>query len=164
MAEPKLKALDKLHILNILLPTCKHKESPSLASWLLDHKPSLCAKVTLSHTANQRAKRLCGAQGLRIPSIPEMFKLCKLSDQMPRCFCCVPVPGASAFVLSLLEPDPSKRPSVRAAMEERWINEGYAKKPLHTLSHKNRWMYCVTALWHITCKHTLKQDAMNCSV
>ncbi|XP_039636852.1 hormonally up-regulated neu tumor-associated kinase homolog [Perca fluviatilis] len=46
--------------------------------------------------------------------------------------------GAVAFVLSLLEPDPAKRPSVSAAMEERWINEGYAKKPLHTLSHKNR--------------------------
>ncbi|XP_054475086.1 LOW QUALITY PROTEIN: hormonally up-regulated neu tumor-associated kinase homolog [Anoplopoma fimbria] len=46
--------------------------------------------------------------------------------------------GAVAFVLSLLEPDPAKRPSVRAAMEERWINEGHAKKPLHTLSHKNR--------------------------
>ncbi|XP_028461071.1 hormonally up-regulated neu tumor-associated kinase isoform X2 [Perca flavescens] len=46
--------------------------------------------------------------------------------------------GAVAFVLSLLEPDPAKRPSVSAAMEERWINEGYAEKPLHTLSHKNR--------------------------
>uniref|UniRef100_UPI003AAD6BFF uncharacterized protein n=1 Tax=Centroberyx gerrardi TaxID=166262 RepID=UPI003AAD6BFF len=46
--------------------------------------------------------------------------------------------GAVGFVLSLLEPDPAKRPSIRAAMEERWINEGYAKKPLHTLSHKNR--------------------------
>ncbi|XP_034435971.1 hormonally up-regulated neu tumor-associated kinase homolog [Hippoglossus hippoglossus] len=46
--------------------------------------------------------------------------------------------GAVSFVLSLLEPDPTKRPSVRAAMEERWINEGYAKKPLHTLAHKNR--------------------------
>lgn len=48
------------------------------------------------------------------------------------------VSGAATFVLSLLEPDPVKRPSVRAAMEERWINEGYGKKPLHTLSHKNR--------------------------
>ncbi|XP_068610169.1 hormonally up-regulated neu tumor-associated kinase homolog [Brachionichthys hirsutus] len=46
--------------------------------------------------------------------------------------------GAEAFVLSLLEPDPAKRPSIRAAMEERWINEGHAKKPLHTLSYKNR--------------------------
>ncbi|KAK2856484.1 hypothetical protein Q5P01_005219 [Channa striata] len=46
--------------------------------------------------------------------------------------------GAVSFVLSLLEPDPAKRPSVRAAMEERWINEGYTKKPLYTLTHKNR--------------------------
>uniref|UniRef100_A0A3Q1J697 non-specific serine/threonine protein kinase n=1 Tax=Anabas testudineus TaxID=64144 RepID=A0A3Q1J697_ANATE len=46
--------------------------------------------------------------------------------------------GAVSYVLSLLEPDPAKRPSVRTAMEERWINEGYAKKPLHTLSYKNR--------------------------
>lgn len=46
--------------------------------------------------------------------------------------------GATAFVLSLLEPEPEKRPSVRAAMEDKWINEGYAKKPLHTLSYKNR--------------------------
>ncbi|XP_056873133.1 hormonally up-regulated neu tumor-associated kinase isoform X5 [Takifugu flavidus] len=46
--------------------------------------------------------------------------------------------GATAFVLSLLEPNPDKRPSVRAAMEEKWINEGYAKKPLHTQAHKNR--------------------------
>ncbi|XP_037541025.1 hormonally up-regulated neu tumor-associated kinase homolog [Nematolebias whitei] len=46
--------------------------------------------------------------------------------------------GAMSFVTSLLEPDPDKRPSVRAAMEKKWINEGFAKKPLHTLSHKNR--------------------------
>ncbi|XP_028294994.1 hormonally up-regulated neu tumor-associated kinase homolog B [Gouania willdenowi] len=46
--------------------------------------------------------------------------------------------GAVSFVLSLLEPDPDKRPSVKAAMEEPWINEGYAKKALHTLSPKNR--------------------------
>lgn len=49
------------------------------------------------------------------------------------------VVGATAFVLSLLEPDPDKRPSVRAAMEEKWINEGYAKKPLHIQAHKNRY-------------------------
>lgn len=48
--------------------------------------------------------------------------------------------GATAFVLSLLEPDPDKRPSVRAAMEEKWINEGYAKKPLHVQTYKNRYM------------------------
>uniref|UniRef100_A0A3Q0R9X5 non-specific serine/threonine protein kinase n=1 Tax=Amphilophus citrinellus TaxID=61819 RepID=A0A3Q0R9X5_AMPCI len=49
----------------------------------------------------------------------------------------IPSDIAVSFVLSLLEPDPAKRPGVRAAMEERWINEGYSKKPLHTLSHKN---------------------------
>uniref|UniRef100_A0A3B3VTJ6 non-specific serine/threonine protein kinase n=1 Tax=Poecilia latipinna TaxID=48699 RepID=A0A3B3VTJ6_9TELE len=42
-----------------------------------------------------------------------------------------------SFMMLLLEPDPDKRPSVREAMEERWISEGYAKKPLYTLSHKN---------------------------
>uniref|UniRef100_A0AAQ4PZ22 non-specific serine/threonine protein kinase n=2 Tax=Gasterosteus aculeatus aculeatus TaxID=481459 RepID=A0AAQ4PZ22_GASAC len=46
--------------------------------------------------------------------------------------------GAVAFVLSLLEPDPAKRPSVKAAIEERWINEGHAKKPPQTPSLKNR--------------------------
>ncbi|XP_066528467.1 hormonally up-regulated neu tumor-associated kinase homolog A [Hoplias malabaricus] len=46
--------------------------------------------------------------------------------------------GAVQFVLSLLEPDPLKRPAVKAAMEEKWINEGYAKRPLHTVVHKNR--------------------------
>uniref|UniRef100_W5KAC7 non-specific serine/threonine protein kinase n=1 Tax=Astyanax mexicanus TaxID=7994 RepID=W5KAC7_ASTMX len=46
--------------------------------------------------------------------------------------------GAVQFVLSLLEPDPLKRPTVKAAMEEKWLNEGYAKRPLHTVSYKNR--------------------------
>ncbi|XP_045567260.1 hormonally up-regulated neu tumor-associated kinase [Salmo salar] len=44
--------------------------------------------------------------------------------------------GAVGFVLSLLEPEPSKRPTIRSAMEEKWINEG--RKPLHTLTHRNR--------------------------
>ncbi|KAM9782767.1 uncharacterized protein ACB057_015039 [Neosynchiropus ocellatus] len=46
--------------------------------------------------------------------------------------------GAATFVLSLLEPDPEKRPGVRAVMEQKWINEGYTRRPLHTVSHKNR--------------------------
>ncbi|XP_062324044.1 LOW QUALITY PROTEIN: hormonally up-regulated neu tumor-associated kinase homolog [Osmerus eperlanus] len=46
--------------------------------------------------------------------------------------------GAVGFVLFLLEPDPAKRPSIRAAMGEWWINEGYARRPLHTQSHRNR--------------------------
>ncbi|XP_054616972.1 hormonally up-regulated neu tumor-associated kinase [Dunckerocampus dactyliophorus] len=46
--------------------------------------------------------------------------------------------GAATFVMSLLEPDPEKRPSVRAAMQARWINEGYAKRLRNALSHNNR--------------------------
>ncbi|XP_041730400.1 hormonally up-regulated neu tumor-associated kinase [Coregonus clupeaformis] len=46
--------------------------------------------------------------------------------------------GAVGFVLSLLEPEPFKRPTIRSAMEEKWINEGYTKRPLHTLTHRNR--------------------------
>ncbi|KAK2885455.1 hypothetical protein QQF64_021179 [Cirrhinus molitorella] len=42
------------------------------------------------------------------------------------------------FVLSLLEPEPAKRPTIKAAMEDKWLNEGYAKRPLHIVSHKNR--------------------------
>ncbi|KAF6732247.1 Hormonally up-regulated neu tumor-associated kinase [Oryzias melastigma] len=46
--------------------------------------------------------------------------------------------GAVSFVMSLLEPDPEKRPTVREATEQKWVNEGYNKKPLHSVSHKNR--------------------------
>ncbi|XP_061097566.1 hormonally up-regulated neu tumor-associated kinase homolog [Conger conger] len=46
--------------------------------------------------------------------------------------------GASQFMLSLLEADPAKRPSVKAAMEEKWLNEGYVKRPLNAVSYRNR--------------------------
>ncbi|XP_062872048.1 hormonally up-regulated neu tumor-associated kinase homolog A [Trichomycterus rosablanca] len=46
--------------------------------------------------------------------------------------------GAVRFVLALLEPDPVKRPNVKAALEEGWLNEGYTKRPLHTVTYKNR--------------------------
>ncbi|KAF7695867.1 hypothetical protein HF521_005961 [Silurus meridionalis] len=46
--------------------------------------------------------------------------------------------GAVQFVLSLLEPDPMKRPCVKAALEESWLNEGYTKRPVHTVVYKNR--------------------------
>lgn len=49
-------------------------------------------------------------------------------------------PAAVQFVLSLLEPEPAKRPTVKAAMEDKWLNEGYAKRPLHTVTHKNRYL------------------------
>ncbi|XP_067841042.1 hormonally up-regulated neu tumor-associated kinase homolog A [Heptranchias perlo] len=46
--------------------------------------------------------------------------------------------GAVHFMLSLLEPDPSKRPTVREAMEEKWLNEGFVRRPLHSVVYKNR--------------------------
>ncbi|XP_051947713.1 hormonally up-regulated neu tumor-associated kinase-like [Xyrauchen texanus] len=46
--------------------------------------------------------------------------------------------AAVQFVLSLLEPEPTKRPTVKAAMEDKWLNEGYAKRPLHIVTYKNR--------------------------
>ncbi|KAI1897645.1 hypothetical protein AGOR_G00085400 [Albula goreensis] len=46
--------------------------------------------------------------------------------------------AAVQFVLSLLEPDPAKRPSIKAAMEEKWLNEGYIKRPLNSVFYKNR--------------------------
>ncbi|XP_061609228.1 hormonally up-regulated neu tumor-associated kinase [Phyllopteryx taeniolatus] len=45
--------------------------------------------------------------------------------------------GAVTFVLSLLEADPDERPGARAAMEGPWINEGYAERPLRSLSRDN---------------------------
>ncbi|XP_030643219.1 hormonally up-regulated neu tumor-associated kinase homolog [Chanos chanos] len=46
--------------------------------------------------------------------------------------------GAVQFVLSLLEPDPAKRPCIKTAMEDKWLNEGYAKRPLRSISYENR--------------------------
>uniref|UniRef100_A0A3Q2ZH99 non-specific serine/threonine protein kinase n=1 Tax=Kryptolebias marmoratus TaxID=37003 RepID=A0A3Q2ZH99_KRYMA len=75
-----------------------------------------------------------------LPFTVEPFNIKQLHQKMVnREISSIPtdISKAVSFVMSLLEPDPDKRPSVRAAMEEKWINEGFAKKPLHTLSHKN---------------------------
>ncbi|NXI45321.1 HUNK kinase, partial [Galbula dea] len=47
-------------------------------------------------------------------------------------------PGAVHFMQSLLEPDPAKRPGVREAMEDRWLNEGFTRKILTAASYENR--------------------------
>lgn len=39
---------------------------------------------------------------------------------------------------SLLEPDPAKRPGVKEAMKDKWLNEGFAKKILNTTASENR--------------------------
>ncbi|MBN3300172.1 HUNK kinase, partial [Amia calva] len=46
--------------------------------------------------------------------------------------------GTVQFMLSLLEPNPSKRPTIKEAMEEKWLNEGYIKRPLNSVLYKNR--------------------------
>ncbi|XP_072355933.1 uncharacterized protein [Scyliorhinus torazame] len=46
--------------------------------------------------------------------------------------------GAVHVLLSLLEPDPTKRPTVREAMDEKWLNEGFIRRPLHSVVYKNR--------------------------
>ncbi|XP_031758578.1 hormonally up-regulated neu tumor-associated kinase-like [Xenopus tropicalis] len=38
----------------------------------------------------------------------------------------------------LLEPDPDKRPTVKEAMEDKWLNEGFQQKPLNAVSFRNR--------------------------
>ncbi|MBN3282978.1 HUNK kinase, partial [Polyodon spathula] len=46
--------------------------------------------------------------------------------------------GAMQFLLSFLEPDPAKRPHIKEAMEEQWLNDGYIKRPHNSISYKNR--------------------------
>ncbi|KAM9316136.1 hormonally up-regulated neu tumor-associated kinase homolog A-like [Gastrophryne carolinensis] len=46
--------------------------------------------------------------------------------------------GAIDFLHMLLEPDPTKRPSVKEAMDNKWLNEGFIRKHLSSNSYKNR--------------------------
>ncbi|XP_014343349.2 hormonally up-regulated neu tumor-associated kinase homolog A [Latimeria chalumnae] len=46
--------------------------------------------------------------------------------------------GAVHFMLSLLEADPAKRPSIKEAMEDKWLNEGFFRRPLNAIVYKNR--------------------------
>uniref|UniRef100_A0A4X2K5Z5 Hormonally up-regulated neu tumor-associated kinase n=1 Tax=Vombatus ursinus TaxID=29139 RepID=A0A4X2K5Z5_VOMUR len=46
--------------------------------------------------------------------------------------------GAVHFMHSLLEPDPAKRPAIREAMKDKWLNEGWNRKPLSSITYKNR--------------------------
>ncbi|XP_056588604.1 hormonally up-regulated neu tumor-associated kinase homolog A [Triplophysa dalaica] len=46
--------------------------------------------------------------------------------------------AAVQFVLSLLEPEPEKRPTVKAAMQDKWLNEGFSKRLLQTVAYRNR--------------------------
>ncbi|XP_050171671.1 hormonally up-regulated neu tumor-associated kinase homolog A-like [Myiozetetes cayanensis] len=47
-------------------------------------------------------------------------------------------PGAVHFMQSLLEPDPAKRPGVKEAIKDKWLNEGFSRKILNTAPNANR--------------------------
>ncbi|XP_074435474.1 hormonally up-regulated neu tumor-associated kinase-like [Larus michahellis] len=47
-------------------------------------------------------------------------------------------PGAVHFMQSLLEPDPAKRPGVKEAIKDKWLNEGFTRKILNAATYKNR--------------------------
>ncbi|NWQ64842.1 HUNK kinase, partial [Neopipo cinnamomea] len=47
-------------------------------------------------------------------------------------------PGAVHFMQSLLEPDPAKRPGVKEAIKDKWLNEGFTRKILNTDPYENR--------------------------
>ncbi|KFP41996.1 Hormonally up-regulated neu tumor-associated kinase, partial [Chlamydotis macqueenii] len=47
-------------------------------------------------------------------------------------------PGAVHFMQSLLEPDPAKRPGVKEAIKDKWLNEGFTRKILNAATCENR--------------------------
>nr|XP_033803380.1 hormonally up-regulated neu tumor-associated kinase [Geotrypetes seraphini] len=54
-----------------------------------------------------------------------------------------PLPGhlspvAINFLRSLLEPDPAKRPNIQQALANRWLNDNFPGKMLHTVTYPNR--------------------------
>ncbi|KAL2306685.1 hypothetical protein Nmel_004615 [Mimus melanotis] len=51
-------------------------------------------------------------------------------------------PGAVHFMQSLLEPDPAKRPGVKEAIKDKWLNEGCTRKILNTAAYENRFCPC----------------------
>ncbi|EMP42601.1 Hormonally up-regulated neu tumor-associated kinase [Chelonia mydas] len=65
-----------------------------------------------------------------LPFIVEPFNIKQLHQKM--------VNGAVHFMHSLLEPDPAKRPAVKDAMKDKWLNEVFIRKPLNSITYKNR--------------------------
>ncbi|XP_053561949.1 hormonally up-regulated neu tumor-associated kinase [Bombina bombina] len=47
-------------------------------------------------------------------------------------------PAAINFLRCLLEPDPLKRPNIQQALANRWLNDNYHGKGLHTFTYPNR--------------------------
>ncbi|NXF85269.1 HUNK kinase, partial [Eubucco bourcierii] len=47
-------------------------------------------------------------------------------------------PGAVHFMQSLLEPDPAKRPGVKEAIQDKWLNQGSSRKILNAAAYGER--------------------------
>ncbi|GAB0186217.1 hormonally up-regulated neu tumor-associated kinase A-like [Grus japonensis] len=50
----------------------------------------------------------------------------------------IKIVGAVHFMQSLLEPDPAKRPGVKEAIKDKWLNEGFSRKTLNAATYENR--------------------------
>ncbi|XP_044277390.1 hormonally up-regulated neu tumor-associated kinase homolog A-like [Varanus komodoensis] len=46
--------------------------------------------------------------------------------------------GAVHFMHSLLEPDPAKRPAIKEAMKDKWLNDSNIRKSVNLFTYKNR--------------------------
>ncbi|KAM4903262.1 uncharacterized protein FYW23_001117 [Sylvia borin] len=53
-------------------------------------------------------------------------------------------PGAVHFMQTLLEPDPAKRPGVKEAIKDKWLNEGFSRKILNSAAYESR--FCPSVL------------------
>ncbi|XP_039386756.1 hormonally up-regulated neu tumor-associated kinase homolog A-like [Mauremys reevesii] len=77
-----------------------------------------------------------------LPFIVEPFNIKQLHQKMVNSEIS-PIPsnissGAVHFMHSLLEPDPAKRPAVKDAMKDKWLNEVFIGKSLNSITYKNR--------------------------
>ncbi|NXM62636.1 HUNK kinase, partial [Illadopsis cleaveri] len=66
-----------------------------------------------------------------------------------------PIPSdispAVHFMQSLLEPDPAKRPGVKEAIKDKWLNEGFSRRRLNSAAHENR--FCPSGLNPVVLKY-----------
>ncbi|KAJ7341709.1 hypothetical protein JRQ81_006520 [Phrynocephalus forsythii] len=69
--------------------------------------------------------------------------------------------GAVRFVHSLLEPDPMKRPMIKEAMKDKWLNDSHNRKPLNPSLYKNR--LCPDELNPIVLSYMTEGMALNLS-
>ncbi|XP_053879680.1 hormonally up-regulated neu tumor-associated kinase homolog A-like [Malaclemys terrapin pileata] len=77
-----------------------------------------------------------------LPFIVEPFNIKQLHQKMVNGEIS-PIPsnissGAVHFIHSLLEPDPAKRPAVKDAIKDKWLNDVFIRKSLNSITYKNR--------------------------